>query len=75
MLKIYCDRCEKDFSEEYNAAMQSQSPQLFKITQLGPNGQTIEGDLCLECSKELKKWFLNKEESKKEDKVENALEV
>lgn len=75
MLKIYCDRCKKDFSDEYNIATQSQNPGLFKITQLGPNGQTAEGDLCKECSKELREWLLNKKEQKEEVEIENVSEV
>ena len=57
MFRIFCDRCEKDFSEVYPGLMQSQNPGLFKIQELGPNNQYFDRDLCPECSKEIAEWL------------------
>lgn len=31
MLRIFCDRCKKDFSEEYNKAMEEKNFNFMKI--------------------------------------------
>lgn len=63
MLRIFCDRCKKDFSEEYNKAMEEKNFNFMKIKKFNSPQDFFEMDLCQMCSNDLINWLQLKEEN------------
>lgn len=66
MVKIFCDKCNKDYSEEYSTLVKSEHPGLIRVQEMLANNQYFNIDLCPECSKALGEWLQGEEETKDE---------
>lgn len=63
MLRIFCDKCKKDFSEEYNKAIKEENFNFIKIKRFTSPQDFFEMDLCQTCSNDLINWLQPKEEN------------